>query len=74
MFGAVAYDAMCPKCGSSDYELVEDYLLKCNDCGTEWKANLTYEDLYENSEEFMCDTCGNPDYPKCRDSCDRIDD
>ena len=69
------FNTICPNCGyEDDFEWIDDGELRCENCGTVYHTDLTYEDIYGDAESFMCDACGNPDYPKCRDSCDRIDD
>ena len=68
-------DYVCPKCGDTEnITSIGSGALECLSCGAQWeRSELTYETVYDEPEEG-CIACGNPDYPKCKWSCDLIDE
>lgn len=81
-------NVICPRCDSWMYkEHGSKGVYYCLNCMLEITIDpytkqiissndeYTYEDTYaEERDEDMCIACGNPNYPDCMDSCDRIDD
>lgn len=66
-------DYICEYCGGEMLQ-VENEFYSCEDCGAtayDDGAGLIFYDP-EDSTLNCCIACGNPDYPKCIDSCNVI--
>ena len=72
----------CLVCGGKMKKVGNGYEpWKCTECGaraseTYW-GGLAFDGSYfddEDEGDVGCDACGNPAYPKCKDSCPLFDD
>lgn len=66
------YDPCCPNCGDNSFDWIGDGIVECANCDTRWDTGLTYEEIYGDGEPG-CAACGDPNYPKCKDSCPMFD-